>query len=55
MMGIAAQLVARLLARYRGLVWAGLAIVLYVALNMIWDGWVQVGPVIFNFFAGLAG
>jgi YjbE family integral membrane protein len=55
MMGIAAQLVARLLARYRGLVWAGLAIVLYVALNMIWDGWVQVGPVIFKSLSGLAG
>jgi YjbE family integral membrane protein len=55
MMGVAAQLVARLLARYRGLVWAGLAIVLYVALNMIWDGWLQVGPVIFKLFSGLAG
>jgi predicted tellurium resistance membrane protein TerC len=55
MMGVAAQLVAGLLARYRWLVWAGLAIVLYVALNMIWNGWLQVGPLVFKFFAGVAG
>ncbi len=55
MMGVAAQLVAGLLARYRWLVWAGLAIVLYVAFNMIWDGWLQVGPLVSKFFAGVAG
>jgi YjbE family integral membrane protein len=38
LMGAAASLVARLLDRFRGLAWIGLAIVLYIALKMIWDG-----------------
>jgi YjbE family integral membrane protein len=38
LMGLAASLVARLLARYRWLAWAGLLIVLYVALKLIWEG-----------------
>jgi YjbE family integral membrane protein len=38
LMGAAATLVARLLARYRRLAWVGLAIVLYIALKMIWEG-----------------
>src|SRR4051794_25321132 len=37
LMGVAANLVARLLERYRWIAWAGLLIVLYVALSMIWD------------------
>jgi YjbE family integral membrane protein len=42
LMGIAASLVARLLARYRWLAWVGLAIVLYVSLNMIYAGSAEV-------------
>jgi YjbE family integral membrane protein len=42
LMGFAANLVARLLARHRWLVWAGLAIVLYVAVTMIYEGSMQV-------------
>ncbi|HET9146438.1 MAG TPA: YjbE family putative metal transport protein [Acetobacteraceae bacterium] len=42
LMGFAANLVARLLARHRWLVWVGLAIVLYVALAMIYEGSMQV-------------
>jgi len=38
LMGAAATLVARLLERYRWLAWVGLAIVLYIALKMIWEG-----------------
>ncbi len=38
LMGAAASLVARLLDRYRWLAWAGLAIVLYIACKMIWEG-----------------
>ena len=38
LMGAAAALVARLLERYRWLAWVGLAIVLYIALRMIWEG-----------------
>jgi YjbE family integral membrane protein len=38
LMGVAAGLLARLLERRRWIAWVGLAIVLYVALHMIWDG-----------------
>lgn len=38
LMGAAATLVARLLERYRWIAWAGLLLVLYVALKMIWEG-----------------
>jgi len=42
LMGVAANLVARLLERYRWIAWVGLLIVLYVALSMIWTGGHQV-------------
>ncbi len=38
LMGFAATLVARLLQRYRWIAYGGLAIILYVAVRMIWDG-----------------
>ena len=38
LMGAAANLIARLLERYRWISYLGLAIVIYVALNMIWSG-----------------
>jgi YjbE family integral membrane protein len=38
LMGLAANLVAKLLGRYRWIVYIGLAIILYVAVRMIWDG-----------------
>lgn len=38
LMGAAANLIARLLERYRWISYVGLVIVLYVALNMIWHG-----------------
>src|ERR1700755_1492929 len=38
LMGLAAGLIARLLERHRWVAWIGLAIVLYVALTMIWHG-----------------
>jgi YjbE family integral membrane protein len=42
LMGLAANLVARLLERYRWIAWVGLLIVVYVALSMIWHGGHQV-------------
>lgn len=42
LMGLAATFVARLLHRYRWIAYVGLAIILYVALKMIWEGWHQV-------------
>ncbi|MBB4003132.1 MAG: TerC family protein [Aurantimonas endophytica] len=44
MMGLAASLIARLLGRYRWIGFVGLAIVLYVALKMIYEGWLEVAP-----------
>jgi YjbE family integral membrane protein len=38
LMGIAANFVAKLLARYRWIAWVGLLIVLTVALRLIWQG-----------------
>ena len=38
LMGVAATLIARLLARYRVLAWGGIATILYVALRLIWQG-----------------
>ncbi len=38
LMGLAANLIARLLERYRWIAWVGLVIVVYVALTMIWHG-----------------
>ena len=38
LMGVAASLVAALLLRYRWVAYLGLAMVLWVALRMIWDG-----------------
>ena len=44
LMGAAANLIASLLERMRWIAWAGLAIVLYIALRMIYDGLHEVGP-----------
>jgi YjbE family integral membrane protein len=38
LMGVAAGLVARLLERFRWIAWVGLAVVLYIALRLIWEG-----------------
>lgn len=38
LMGVAATWIANLLTRHRWVAWAGLAMVLYVALKLIWDG-----------------
>jgi YjbE family integral membrane protein len=42
LMGAAATLIARLLQRYRFISWIGLAIILFVALEMIWQGYSEV-------------
>jgi predicted tellurium resistance membrane protein TerC len=38
LMGVAASVVARLIQRLPILAWAGLLMILYVALKMIWEG-----------------
>jgi YjbE family integral membrane protein len=42
MMAFAASLIARLIHKHRWLAWVGLAIIAYVAVDMILRGWVQV-------------
>ena len=44
LMGLAASLIARMLGRFRWVAYVGLAIILYVALKMIYDGWWEVEP-----------
>ena len=39
-MGLAANYVARLIQRFHWIAWAGLVLILYVALTMIYEGWV---------------
>jgi YjbE family integral membrane protein len=46
LMGAAANYIAKLLERYRWISYIGLVIVLYVALNMIWHGVVEVEKVL---------
>jgi predicted tellurium resistance membrane protein TerC len=46
LMGFAATFVAKLLNKYRWIAYVGLAIIVYVALKMMWEGWHQVEPVI---------
>jgi YjbE family integral membrane protein len=44
LMGLAANLVARLVQRYHWIAWGGLLMILYVAIKMIWEGWHQFSP-----------
>jgi YjbE family integral membrane protein len=44
LMGFAASIIARLLDRQRWIAYLGLAIILYVALDMIWRGALEVWP-----------
>jgi YjbE family integral membrane protein len=39
LMGLAANLVARLVQRYPAIAWIGLIVILYVSGTMIWEGW----------------
>ena len=41
LMGVAANFLARLIERYKWLAYLGLLLVLYVALKMMYDGWVN--------------
>jgi YjbE family integral membrane protein len=45
-MGVAAGFVAKLIHRFPLLAWAGLLMILYVALKMVWEGWHDVAPLL---------
>jgi YjbE family integral membrane protein len=51
-MGLGANLVARLVQKYHWIAWIGLVVILYVALKMVWEGWNQVAPVALAFVGG---
>ncbi|HET7816683.1 MAG TPA: TerC family protein [Sphingomicrobium sp.] len=44
LMGLAANFIAQYIERYRWIAYLGLAVILWVALKMIWDGWHHVVP-----------
>lgn len=46
LMGVAANLIARYIERYRWIAWVGLLVILWVALKMIWEGYHDVAPVL---------
>jgi YjbE family integral membrane protein len=46
LMGVAANLIARYIERYRWIAWIGLAVILYVAGKMIWEGYHDVHPLL---------
>jgi YjbE family integral membrane protein len=46
LMGIAANLIARYIERFRWIGYVGLLVILWVALKMIWDGYNDVAPVL---------
>ncbi|MDF2812459.1 MAG: hypothetical protein K0S56_3490 [Microvirga sp.] len=46
LMGLAASYIARLLQRYRWIAYVGLLIILYVALKMIYEGALEIAPVV---------
>ena len=39
LMAVASHYIARLLAKHQWITWVGLLIILYVSLDMVWDGW----------------
>ena len=51
LMGVAANFIARYIDRYRWIAWAGLLVILWVALKMIYEGAGHVAPVIAPYFA----
>jgi YjbE family integral membrane protein len=46
LMGVAANLIAGYIERFRWIGYIGLAVILWVAGKMIWDGWHDVAPVL---------
>lgn len=44
LMGLAANVIAKYIERFRWIAWVGLAVILYVACKMIYEGWHEVVP-----------
>ena len=46
LMGVASNLLAKYIERYRWIAYFGLVVIVYVAGKMIWEGWHQVAPLL---------
>ena len=46
LMGVAANVIAKYIERYRWIAYVGLLVILYVAGKMVWEGWHDVAPII---------
>jgi YjbE family integral membrane protein len=44
LMGLAANFIAKYIERFRWIAWVGLAVIVWVAGKMIWEGWHEVQP-----------
>ena len=55
LMGIAANIIAKYIERYRWIAWIGLAVIVYVAIKMIYDGWVDPQLGLGKFIAPMIG
>jgi len=51
LMGVAANIIAQYIERYRWIAWVGLAVILWVAGKMIWDGYIDPAVGISRLFA----
>lgn len=49
LMGVAANVIAKYIERYRWIGWVGLVVIVYVALKMIWEGFYEVQPHVMAF------
>lgn len=52
LMGVAANVIAKYIERYRWIAYIGLAVIVYVACKMIWEGTQEVLPLVSPFIAG---
>jgi YjbE family integral membrane protein len=51
LMGVAANVIAKYIDRYRWIAWVGLLVILYVALKMVYEGAGHVAPVVAPLFS----
>ena len=55
LMGVAANIIAQYIERYRWIAWVGMAVIVYVAGKMIYDGWVDPQLGVGRYVYGLMG
>lgn len=51
LMGVAANVIAQYIERYRWIAYVGLAVIVYVACKMVWGGWIEVEPIALQLLA----